>query len=317
MGDLFPRPAELQHVEYVQLYFHLELCDYFDLPPLAVLQLRRELLQAHRAIRDSGLVGLATKLQNLLRPAPPADPRLRRQVQTPAPGLVLRPDISLHGLIEPKQRIVLPVLFIGTAILQIEAFCRLLEQLGSQGLFKGAGRFRLEAVESEDASGVRAMLWMREEGARRLTPPISDLLWWLERQSPESERLRLEVITPLRVLKQGKPLFRTTFSELFPFLMRRVSGLLAVHAGVEVVANPGYLCTLAEAVEEVDNRLLWNDWRDLQQQDGSQELGGLSGSLELHGGALIDLYWLLQLASLFGCGKGAAYGAGQLRLRTL
>jgi hypothetical protein len=315
MSDLFPQPVGLERVEYVQLYFHLEVCDYFDLPRLGLLQLRRELFQALRQLREAGEEQLVAQLNKLLQPDLPTDPMLLRMVQKPAPALVLTPDLTCHGLIEPKERIVLPVLFLGDGISAITAFRRLLVQLGKQGLFSGAGQFRLDGIEAEDNSGLRSMLWLSGEAERELSPPINDLFWWLQRQPPCSDRLLLDIHSPLRLLRQKKPLFRTDFAELFPFVLRRVTAMLAGHCGVEVVTDPAGLLQQAGRVEVVCNRLRWHDWRRLDAADRMQDLGGLLGTLELRGSALADLHWLLQLGSLLSVGKGASYGAGQYRVR--
>lgn len=315
MSDLFPLPAELAQVEYAQLYFHLEVCADFDLPRLALLQLRRELMQALRQLRQSGNVQLVEQLSRLLQPPLPGDPALRRLVQKPAPALVLLPDLEQYGLIEAKQRLVLPVLFLGDGLQGIEAFRLLLVQLGQQGLFSGAGQFRLDGIESEDNSGLRAMLWWSGEPETALRPPINELSWWLQRQPPSGDHVLLEFHSPLRLLRQNKPLFKTDFAELFPFLLRRVTAMLAGHCRVELVADPGGLINQANQVEVVNNRLRWQDWRRLDGAEEGQDLGGLLGTLELRGPALADLSWLLQLGSLLNIGKGAAYGAGQYRIR--
>ncbi len=315
MSDLFPLPAGLERAEYVQLYFHLEICDYFDLPRLGLLQLRRELFQALRQLHEAGEDPLVVRLNRLLQPGLPDDPVLLRTVQKPAPALVLTPDLRQHGLIEPKERIVLPVLFLGDGISAITAFRRLLVQLGKQGLFSGAGRFRLDGIEAEDNSGMRSMLWLRGEAERELSPPINDLAWWLQRQPPCRDHLLLDIHSPLRLLRQKKPLFKTDFAELFPFILRRVTALLAGHCAVEVVTDPAGLIHQAAQVEVVCNRLRWQDWRRLDAADRTQDLGGLLGTLDLRGPALADLQWLLQIGSLLNIGKGASYGAGQYRVR--
>ncbi|HEY5674479.1 MAG TPA: CRISPR system precrRNA processing endoribonuclease RAMP protein Cas6 [Malonomonas sp.] len=315
MSDLFPLPAALQRVEYAQLYFHLEVSDYFDLPPLGLLQLRRELLQALRQLRETSEVVVAAQLDSLLQPDFPVDPVLRRIVQKPSPALVLSPDPADYGLIEPKQRLVLPVMFLGAGLQGIAAFRQLLVTLGQQGLYAGTGQFCLEGIEAADNSGLRAMLWVSGEPEAELTPPINDLYWWLQRRTVYSEQLRLEVQTPLRLLRQNRPLFKADFSELFPFILRRVTAMLASHCGVELVADPVGLITQATQVEVVSNQLRWQDWRRLDAAGGGQDLGGLLGSLELRGPALADLQWLLQIGSLLNIGKGAAYGAGRYRLQ--
>ncbi len=317
MSDLFPLPAELQRVEYAQLYFHFEVCDYFDLPQLGLLQLRRELLQGVRQLRETGEEQLAAQLDRLLQPDFPVDPALRRIVQKPAPALVLSPAVDDFGLIVPQQRLVLPVLFLGDGLQGIAAFRRLLVKLGQQGLYAGTGQFRLDGIEAADNSGLRAMLWVSGEPETELTPPINDLFWWLQRQAGFTERLLLEVQAPLRLLRQNKPQFKIDFTELLPFVLRRVTAMLACHCGVELVADPVGLLRQAAEVEVVSNQLRWQDWRTLQAAEGAQDFGGLLGTLELRGPALADLQWLLQLGSLLNIGKGAAYGAGRYSLQNL
>ncbi len=315
MPYLPPLPEELQQVEYVKLYFHLQVTDYFDLPQLGLLQLRRELFQALRTLEGWRTTEQTKALKRLLQPPLSDDPVLRRQTQKPAPAFILFPDPDLKGAIEPQQRIVLPALFIGRGVQNIDAFIALLQQLGQQGLYHGSGQFVLEGVESEDASGVRAMLWSEAMSAS-VSPPVSDLHWLLERQLSAADQFKIEVISPLRLLQKNKPLFKASFVELFPFVLRRVSSILSSHAEVEVIKNPKPLLALAQQVVVGENSMQWLDWRRLAGPGPGQDLGGLSGSLDVSGPALMELLGLLQLGSLFNAGKGATYGSGQYRLRT-
>lgn len=314
MSYLPPVPDELQQVEYVKIYFHLRLIEYFDLPQWGLLQLRRELLQAVRLLADWGDPAEAEQLRQLLQPALPSDPLLRRQAKQPAPAFVISPAAELQGLFEPQQIIVLPVLFFGRGCQQIESFVSLLQQLGRQGLYNGTGTFELEAVESEDAAGVRMMHW---SGGRQVpfSASVSDLFWLLERQQWDRGTLALDVVSPLRLLRKKKPLFKVSFDDLLPYLLRRVFALLACHAGVEVCEDQQFYLQQGQKVEVVCNSLKWHDWRKLQG-DREQDLGGVLGRLQLSGAGLDELFWLLQLGCLFNIGKGAAYGAGQYRLQT-
>lgn len=315
MSYLVPLPSELKQVEYVQLYFHLQVKDTFDLPPLALLQLRRELLPALRTLEGWGGGDDVAQLKELFQPPLSQDPLVRRQAQKPAPAFVLAPDPQTDGLLKTKQKIVLPVFFLGRGVQTINAFVPLLQQLGQQGIYAGRGQFCLEGVESEDASGVRAMLWCDGKQAQ-LSPPVGDLHWLLERQRSDADQISLDVISPLRLLQNKKPLFKAKFDDLFPFVLRRVSSMLTSHAGVEVVNDPQQLHELASQVVVTENSLQWHDWRRLVGTDRGQDLGGLLGRMTLEGKALAELYWVLQLGSLFNVGKGAAYGAGQYHLRT-
>lgn len=310
-----PFPADLQQLEYVKLFFHLEIQNYFDLPMLGLLQLRRELLQALKAVSAQNKAGFAEQLKQLFQPDLPADPVLLRQIQKPAPAFVLSPDIAQYGLIEPKQRIVLPVLFIGSGINAIDPFVYLVRQLGMRGLYHGFGQFVLGGIEAEDGSGVRSMLWFAGKPLDQLTPPVCNLSWWLERQVCSGDLIQLEMITPLRLMHQGKPLFKAEFATIFPFLLRRVTALLAGYAGIESSYDPARLIFLASRVKLLENKLSWKDWRALKKEQRDQNLGGLMGRLKIGGDELAELLWVLQLGSFFNVGKGATYGAGQYGLK--
>lgn len=314
MSDLFPVPPHLEQAEYALLIFQLEAREYFDLPPLGLLRLRREFQQAIRALRDAGEQQLGRELQQLLEPVVPVDPQLRKRVQRPAPPLVLRPDPGRSGLIEPGDWLELPVLFLGCGMASVEAFARLLQQVARQGLVNGGGVCELATVEAEDGSGRRTTLWNRGPLAGALTPVVNDLKWWLERQPLAWNPLRLEFVTPARFLRGGRPLFNAGFAELFPFILRRVTAMLAAHCRIEAVPDPAPLLQAAASVAERHNDLHWRDWRPLAAGRGGQDLGGLCGALELSGSGLGDLLWILQLGSLLQVGKGAPYGAGRYQL---
>ena len=311
MGYRGPFPVALRQVEYAKLYFHLKIDTYFDLPPFGLLQLRRELMQAMKSLSIEVDI---SPLKQLLQPELSADPVVLRQVQKPSPALVISPDITQHGLIEPKQPLVLPILFVGSGVRCIASFIRLMRQLERQGLYHGSGAFRLTDIDVEDGSGSRVHLWSAADSFAELTPPVSNLAWWLERQSPLSGHADFEVISPIRALHKGKPLFKSHFAPIFSLILRKVSALVTAHAGVEVIDDPRSFFDLAAQVESVGKPLYWNDWRTLKSQRGKKNLGGLMGRLTLEGAGLDELWWLFHLGSLFNIGKGAAYGAGQYRI---
>ncbi|MDT8420375.1 MAG: CRISPR system precrRNA processing endoribonuclease RAMP protein Cas6 [Desulfuromonadales bacterium] len=310
MSNLFPVPDTLRRAEYARLFFQLEAREYFDLPPLALQRLRREFRQAVRYFGDSGDQLLTAQLNGLLAPPPPDDLKLRKLVQKPAPPFVLSPDPQRVGLVEPGEWLELPVLFLGSGIRMIDPFARMLQQVGRQGLVNGQGKCALATVEVEDASGRRTTLWNGGPLEGALLPVVNDLCWWLELQPPEWDNLTLTFRSPLRLMRGGKPLFKSNFAELFPFVLRRVTAMLAGHCQVETVTDPSTLLDAAFRVEECANRLQWRDWRSLTADDGGQDLGGLSGTLDLSGSDLADLLWVLRLGSLLQVGKGAPYGAG-------
>jgi hypothetical protein len=306
-------PAELGALEYVRLYLHLQLIEDVILPPGALLQLRRELLEALKLL-ETELGGEGCQvLRQALQPQAEQDVELRRHVQRAGATVILAPEGIAEQRLVVGGELCLPVLFLGDSMLIVTRFLDLVDRLGELGLHKGTGRFTLAAIEGEDASGCRSVLWRRGDRSQ-LAPPQSDLGWWLDQQGLATERMRIEFISPARLLSHGRPLFRPNFAAIFPFILRRVSQVLGQHLKTLVIENPDALIVRARDLETIENRLIWQDWRNLERGQERQGVGGVGGTLTLSGEGLGDLFWILQLGRLFNLGKGASFGAGQYRI---
>jgi len=309
VGYRAPFPVELHQVEYVKLIFQLESDTYFDLPQFGLLQLRRELFQTLKVWEFEGHD--VVPLKQLLQPELSSDPVVVRQVQKPAPAVVISPDISQYGLIEPHQHLTFSCVFVGTGIAAIVPFIALISRMQGMGLYHGDGTFRLTKIDVEDGRGSLSLFWAAGDSFENLMPPVNTLAWWLERQPPLHSLTNLKIISPVRALHKGKPLFKANFAAIFPYILRRVSSLITAHSGVETVADPAYLLNVSKQVKSEGKPLMWKDWRHLKLSSGGQGLGGLFGTLSLEGDSLSELWWLLYLGQLFNIGKGAAYGSGQ------
>ena len=128
-----------------------------------------------------------------------------------------------------------------------------------------------------------------------------------------TSNVTVEFITPTRLMVDGKPLRRPRFAHVFPFMLRRVTSMIYAHSGVEVLDDPTCLLAQVREVNVVEARLRWHDWRSLSGRQ-SLVIGGFMGGIVLERQALEEIYWIIAVASLFGIGKGATYGAGRITL---
>jgi hypothetical protein len=296
---------KLRRADYTLLRYQLRFREDFNLPAYALLRLRRELSR----LLNAGLNNAFSHadFRNLLQPALPTDPVLLRRVQQPAPGFVLHIEQLQAMKIRAGELLSLPVCFFGRGMSLVEPFSCLLEALGSVGLCGNRGRFELESIEDGTGSGAGEKLW--SGGPFQVAATISDLARQSEGSSASA--VRFELMTPARLLRNSRPLFRPSFAELFPFILRRVTGMLAVWADLEDVFDVSRLLECAARLDTSDNRLNWQDWRPLRRHE---EAGGLCGSVCLGGSELAELWPLLRIGELCGIGKGAAFGAGRYRL---
>ncbi len=304
-------PSWLERLDCAQITFVLSLVEEVDLPPLALFQLRREFSSVITELERQYGADVASLVGSLLFPQPAIDPVVQRQVQKPSAAVIFSPDAVTTGRFASGHQFKLPALFIGDGVVAIEAFSVLLQLLGQRGIYKGQGRFDVSAGEIVVNDGHSNS---RNDLGGSVTPTIVPLSWLLVQQGSSLSHVELEVVTPLRLIKKGKPLFRFNFNDFFSALRRRVNHLAIAHGETVNDDDDDEQSALAATIVCGVEHLHWSDWRHLEQGRKGQGIGGLTGTLTLRGDALADLLWLLELGVLLHVGKGASYGFGRFHL---
>lgn len=298
--------GHLERFDFCRLRITLEFTAAVDLPAEAGLRLRRDLLRAGRERLSS------EDCQRLFDPPPPLDPSARRRFQRPASPFVCSPPVGLPRHFGAGDGLVLPVLFLGDGIQLIGPFLACLAQIGRWGFWRGAGPFEIGEV---------AILGPRGESLPRTLAEVTagaDLFvdnarWWLE-ERPAADWWSLQFTSPARLVSDGRPLFRPTLADLFPFVLRRVMASAYHHCGLELDLDPRLLQRSVAAIEVPANRLAWQDWRTLEGEDRKVDLGGVAGRLTFRAPPEPTILQVLLLGSLLNLGKGAAFGAGHFCL---
>jgi hypothetical protein len=131
----------------------------------------------------------------------------------------------------------------------------------------------------------------------------------------DADEVKLEFITPLRLVHDGKMVKNLDFVTLASSLLRRFSALAAYHmradAGIDAA---GYLKE-AEKVSVTEDSLRWVDWeRDSNRQKRKVQMGGLTGAITFKGEELNKYMPLLQLGEKLRTGKGTVMGMGEYKL---
>jgi len=310
---LWPQwPEALQQVDIVQARFDLGFISPCQVQPADFLGIGRRLRIAARQIFDANDIAADREWQRLFQPALSDDPVAQRKFQKPAPAFVVTMPIIQEQLFADGDRLELEVLFIGTGIPFIHDFLRSLMRLGDLGLVNGEGNFVVTEVYHRHADHSTSLAWCQSESPESLACAVQPLTWVLQRQSVTS-KISIKYLTPTRLMVDGKPLRKPSFFQVFPFMLRRATSMLYAHCGVEVLDDPAQILGLARELDVLDVQLRWQDWRTLSTRQGLA-LGGFVGEMTLAGRALEELYWVLAVASLFGIGKGATYGAGRFEI---
>jgi hypothetical protein len=276
--------------------------------------LRRALRTAARRAFARDDVDAMERVQRLLEPALSFDPVAVKRFQKPAPPFVISPFVTEKTVLDAGDQLQFEVLFIGTSIPSISVFLELLVAMGPLGLVQGEGCFEVSQVESVSLDGEAVTLWQQQTPAESLAPEIVTAEGYLQRQDHDPLSLLLQFHTPARLMKSGKPLKSPRFDHLFPFMLRRVTSLVNAHCQLELLDDPKALLDAAHEVDLLRSAWKWQDWRTLGIEQQQESVGGFVGELEISGEACTSLLWIVSLASLFGLGKSAAYGAGHFSL---
>jgi hypothetical protein len=117
--------------------------------------------------------------------------------------------------------------------------------------------------------------------------------------------LKLDFLTPLRLVHNGTPLYNPSFPSLAGALFRRVSSLAYYYGGVELDCDFKWLAEQSRDVRCDNSGLKWVNWGGALQ--------GVVGTLSVSGD-LTELLPFVRLGELLNVGKGASYGMGGYRL---
>lgn len=114
------------------------------------------------------------------------------------------------------------------------------------------------------------------------------------------------LMTPLRLLRDGRPVRRLTFGEFVRPLMRRYSSFAYYYCGIESNLDYKWLAEQSADVRVGSSAVQWEEWPGMQ--------GGLTGEVRFSA-VPSDLFSFLQFGEYFHLGKGAVYGMGRYLLR--
>lgn len=132
------------------------------------------------------------------------------------------------------------------------------------------------------------------------------------------QQATLQLLTPLRLQQQGKPVQAAQLDArtLLITLARRWQLLLDVHLGAQAPQQDfSRLVAQAQAITLQGEELRWFDWgRFSQRQQQEMRLGGLLGRIHLHGD-LAPFASLLHLGQWLHVGKNASFGLGAYQLQ--
>ncbi|HCX34723.1 MAG TPA: CRISPR-associated protein Cas6 [Rhodocyclaceae bacterium] len=245
-------------------------------------------------------------------PPPLGTNRLRKYPAAPHPFVLdLLPE---PARIEPGATHRLGFTLIGRANDRLAYFAWALDNAAQQGLGRGGGGLRMEALEQEatPGSGDWQRIWSRDARLEPL-PPASPALPAM----PQAFTIRLA--TPLRLKGEGEPVRPEDFGfgSFFSHLLRRISLLAYFHTGRELEADFAGLTRQAHLVSLRDARLDWCELKRYSNRQGRHvPMGGITGSFALEGAQARPFWPVLWLGRFVHAGAATVMGLGAYDIET-
>ena len=159
----------------------------------------------------------------------------------------------------------------------------------------------LNRVEAECPGGGRAPV----AGGDNPALPILSALDPSAAGPLPADRVAIRLLSPLKLMHDGRLLKRFTFSQFARTLMRRVSSLAYYYEGAEPELDYRWLSQRSDAVETVFSDCRFVSWNGRP--------AGIVGTAHF-GGDLEPFHLLLQLGLATQLGKGASFGFGRYRI---
>ncbi|PLX80950.1 MAG: hypothetical protein C0616_07000 [Desulfuromonas sp.] len=297
----------MNQVEFIRFKVTWLIDDEVLLPEYALLRLRRELKRASLLLTDDD----RERFNSLVQPPVATDLPTAHQWPSPPPAFVLHPPVGSCQLQAGDELSILGTMW-GRGIESFGALVKLFDALGESGLFFGMGHGQLLSVEVYQADGSVQSVAGEKVNLGEL--PRQTLEWYLQQQ-PYSPRWQMQWLTPGRFLVGRRPMFRPSLDKIVPLIFRRIAGILACHCGIELENVGIQLPSLPN--EGMSVGCHWRDWRCLDQEGRTVDLGGVLGTWEFDALDVESWLWVLQVGQLCNVGKGSPFGAGQYLLKPL
>ena len=238
--------------------------------------------------------------------------------ETPRPFTV-EPPLGSAGAIAPGDPFEFGLTLVGDAVGLLPYLLAGVSHMGATGMGDrrvAPGRFKLREVWAVDPPGGHQHRLMSHDEETITMPdlPITHAAA-LERASRlPREAIALELLTPLRLVGEGKLVHRVAFEPLLRRLLRRLDQLSLITTGAGLDLPFGELVDAARAVRVARDDTRWLDATSHSSRTGrSTPIGGLVGAVTFVGDLTPFLPWLVW-GEIAHVGKDATKGNGWYRL---
>ena len=229
-----------------------------------------------------------------------ADPAALKRYQKPSLPFLF--DIPV--LPEPPNRgctVELLLTITGPAINHVTVHIEAMERmLACAGLLRSVSASLLK-VESADCGRARSSVMERSGSMSAGHLLILSLKGLQETLVLPVDHITLTIVTPMRILVEGKPARELTFSPFIRALFRRISSLAYYYGEDDVALDYKWIAERSRRVETVAVDFRWVEWG--RRRSGLIGKGTFTGDMT-------EFHTFLLAGEYLHAGKGASFGLG-------
>ncbi len=278
-------------------------------------------------IRPDGLcercmVRSSCRYPYMFETSPPVEVSVFRGQRAAPHPYVLEPPLEEKEHYAAGESVTFGLLLLGRAVSSLPHLILAADRAGRMGIGQGRARFVLDAVFARDAEDRSTAIYdgssgrlTWDAGAPRLDEFIRERQRRLARRS--ATRLRLRLLTPLRLRVGGDLQADLPFDLLVRSLLRRLWQLVLVHGEEAPCLDPHPWIERARAIPTLRQVLAWRDWeRYSHRQRTKMRLGGFIGEVEYELSEQDHALFLplLIVGELLHVGTGTTFGLGKYEI---
>ena len=249
----------------------------------------------------------------LFETPPPAHARKMRKYPAVPHPFVLNPPAGVQRL-PAGAEYPLDLTLFGHGNRHLPYLIHALERAALAGLGRERAPLVLSSVERQAGTGAEDWFRVYAPGGPVENPPVE--VWPIP--AAPAAPVRLDLITPLRLRREGKPLRPEAwqFGDLFSNLLRRVSMLTYFHTDQPLETDFSGLAGSARELQPIDRQLDWRTWhRYSSRQKTTVAMDGLVGHVVLPANGLEPFWPYLWLGQYVHAGAGTSMGQGRYVIR--
>jgi len=232
-------------------------------------------------------------------------PRLKSGEKIPHP-YILVPPLEEKNHYETGEQFSFELLILGKYVEALPYFIFTFEELGKKGFKRNNGTFKIKNLYQNDHS-------IYNDNKLNFKPQKLDII---ELKSKYSPAIEIKLITPLRLLRKGKPVNNPDFYEFFMAALRRAELLLYYYSNTKIdeIMDVKKLIEQARKVKLYKPEFYWYNWeRYSNRQKKKISLSGIKGSFFLKD-LPEDIFAILKFGEIFHLGKNTAFGLGKYEI---